>query len=247
MASPPLSWPPALAALLLTASAWAQSASAPARLEQHASPQGFTISYPDAWRLASSAERDRLADRVGFATSAPSGQSPSLILVSRHADRAEHAVCALVVPEKIPMMISDEGLSRQFRQAMQRRSIELRDVRVSRPPIGGRKAIAMEWLAVRDGSAGHRQKVVLCPVIGGTLIVSCSAPEEEFAASRADFDTILSNLGLQSGGDEGGRRSFSMLMAVAGLVMLWLVLMQSSRRRARAAKAEGGSSPADKP
>ena len=175
-----------------------------ARGAEYTSPQGFSLEYPDSWKVASKEllkaaehEAQPLLEKVG----AVDFDQVAVIVLSPTIDKFVENVNVVVASGAPPV---DEQAKREYVQGLteQYSGMGLRpsNVKSELIEVGDRRAISVRLDAVFPGQDEPiRQWQVLVPAGRRLYVVTCSALASDFAQYEPVFSKIVHSLRSKGG------------------------------------------------
>ena len=173
---------------------------------RHASPRGFSLKYPEGWKIASAEERADAARNVARYFEQFRGADPAKVPVMIYhpgqEEFAENITCS-VGPGSVSKITADSA--RQYvsglREGFEKLGARLGSVRAEAIDVGKRKAISARWdVTVRDVKEPVRQWQLLVPGRSQDYVITCSAFASRFERYEPLFSAVVRSIEVDVGG-----------------------------------------------
>lgn len=180
-------------------------ASAVAQAAEFTSDKGFSLEYPDGWKIATKDERDAIQ---GVARAALKNLKDvdfdKIAVLIFHPEMDEFVENVNVVVVNESLRINDkakeeyaENLRKQFSQI----GVPIQGLQTSITEVGGRKALSGRYKAKYPTLAGLvRQWQLFVPAGRRTYIVTCSALDGDYARVEPAFTRVVNSLEIEGAG-----------------------------------------------
>ncbi len=175
---------------------------------KHASPRGFSLKYPEGWKVASAGERAEVAGNVKRYFEQFRGADPSKVPVMIYnpgqEEFAENVNCCMG-PGSVPEISAESAKEyvNGLREGFEKLGARLTNVRAEAIDVGNRKAISAHWdVSVRDVKEPIRQWQVLVPGKSQLYVFTCSAFASRFERYEPLFSAVVQSIEVDAGGSK---------------------------------------------
>ena len=175
---------------------------------KHASPRGFSLKYPEGWKIASADERAEVAGNVkryfDQLRDVDPSKVPVMIFNPGQDGFAENVNCSMG-PGSLPEISSDGAKQyvKGLREGLEKLGAPLANVRAEAIGIGNKKAISARWdVTVRDVKEPIRQWQVSVPGKSQLYVFTCSAFASRFERYEPLFSAVVQSIEVDAGGSK---------------------------------------------
>jgi len=175
-----------------------------ARAAEFTSPQGFSLSYPDAWAALSKDQTDEVRKKaMSFFKNVTEASLDQVAVMIGEESAGGFAANANVVvtPGSAPLMEKTEAELRQFvTEQFSKVGLVLYDVQVEKTKVGDLDVVSSHYgLKVPSVEGTLRQWQVMVPAKRRTYILTCTSLEADQVKYQPVFTALVSSFRVTPG------------------------------------------------